>query len=99
MNRLIYGWESFKNFCCLRPPTLRAATGVLSINYRDEKGDSFEILKRLRDYDGSEEEEKKASRVIRNDHGILSLVVANIDRYHGNKLDSHLHCKPGDGHL
>jgi hypothetical protein len=97
VNRLIYGWESFKNFCCLKASNMRASTGVVSINYVDEKGDSLEILKHLREYDGSEESEIEASKVIRSDRGILSLVVANIDRYHGIKLPQEINSKPGDG--
>jgi hypothetical protein len=76
---------------------MRASTGVVSIHYVDEKGETFEILKHLREYDGSEESEIEASRVVRTDKGILSLVVANIDRYHGNKFNAQVNSKPGDG--
>ncbi len=76
---------------------MRASTGVVSINYVDEKGETLEILKHLREYDGSEESELEASRVVRSDRGILSLVVANIDRYHANKFGPEVNSKPGDG--
>jgi hypothetical protein len=76
---------------------MRSSTGVVNINYVDEKGETFEILKHLREYDGSEESEIEASRVIRTDKGILSLLITNIDRYHGNKFESQINSKPGDG--
>ena len=34
--------------------------------------------------------------MIRSDRGIYSLLVSNIDRFHGNKLEGS-NCKPGDG--
>ena len=39
----------------------------------------------------------EASRVIRTDKGILSLLITNIDRFHGSKFDEKVNCKPGDG--
>lgn len=44
---MIFGLESFKKFCCLGNPTLEASTGIASILFKDEKGDSQEITKRL----------------------------------------------------
>jgi len=41
----------------------------------------------------------EASRVIRSDKGILSLLIANIDRFHGDKIKTDINCKPGDGRL
>jgi hypothetical protein len=35
--------------------------------------------------------------VIKDNKGILSLLVANIDRYQGHQLDQDISCKPGDG--
>ena len=35
--------------------------------------------------------------MIRTDKGILSLLVTNIDRFQGNKINSQISCKPGDG--
>ena len=57
----------------------------------------MEILKHLREYDGSEESELEASKVVRSDKGIYTLLLANIDRFHGNKLE--MNGKPGDGRL
>lgn len=37
-NGLIYGWERFKNFCCLGASNMKASTGVVNINYCDDKG-------------------------------------------------------------
>ncbi len=78
---------------------MRSSTGVVNINYIDEKGEALEILKHLREYDGSEESELEASRVIRTDKGILSLLVTNIDRFQGNKISKEVNCKPGDGRV
>jgi hypothetical protein len=71
---------------------------VVSILFVDEKGDSVEILKQLREYEGSEESEIEASKAIKSGRSILSLLIANVDRFHGEKIDS-LNCKPGDGRM
>lgn len=97
-NSAIYSWQRFKNFCCLGSSSLQTSTGVVSILFVDEKGEAVEILKQLREYEGSEESEVEASRAIRSGRSILSLLVANIDRFHGEKIDS-LNCKPGDGRM
>lgn len=34
---------------------MRAATGVVNISFIDDRGEEHEILKHLREYDGSEE--------------------------------------------
>jgi hypothetical protein len=78
---------------------MKASTGVVNIHYFDDKGEEVEVLKHLREYEGSEESEIEASKVIKTDKGILSLLIANIDRFHGDKFDTQLNCKPGDGRV
>ena len=55
-------------------------------------------MKHLREYDGSEESEIEASKVVKSDRGIYSLLISNIDRFHGSKLEK-IGEKPGDGKI
>ena len=77
---------------------MHASTGVVNISFIDDKGREMEILKHLREYDGSEESELEASKVVKSDKGIYSLLISNIDRFHGNKMEL-IGGKPGDGKI
>lgn len=72
LNRLIFGVESFKKFCCLGTPSLES-TGIVSVRSRDEKGESQEVTKQLVKEGGKK--------------GVLSLLFSNIDKHMGGKLE------------
>lgn len=61
-----------KKFCCIGKPSLESSTGIISVIFKDEKGNEQEVTKELR-----QEEGKK---------GIMTLVLSNIDRFQGVKL-------------
>lgn len=45
MNKAIFNLESFKKFCCVGKPTLETSTGVVSVIFQDDKGNSQEVTK------------------------------------------------------
>jgi hypothetical protein len=71
-NKVIFNMESFKKFCCIGKPSLEASTGIVSVTFHDEKGHEQEVTKELRSEEGR--------------RGIMSLVLSNIDRFQGSKL-------------
>jgi hypothetical protein len=61
-----------KKFCCLGSPSLETSTGIVSIFFQDDKGQSQEITKELT---------KEGSK-----RGVATLLFSNIDKYMGMKL-------------
>jgi hypothetical protein len=45
VNKIIYNIESMKKFCCVGSPNMKAATGIVNVHFKDEKGADIEILK------------------------------------------------------
>lgn len=45
VNKAIFNIESFKKFCCIGKPTLETSTGVVSVIFQDEKGNTQEVTK------------------------------------------------------
>lgn len=37
-NKLKYSLEGLKKFCCVGSPSLRESTGIVKMNFMDEKG-------------------------------------------------------------
>jgi hypothetical protein len=97
-NKILYSLEGIKKFCCVGSPTMKSSTGIVKVDFCDEKG-SHEIMKEFRDYVGDEEIDLMESKKGKNRRKILSMVASNIDRFHGEKLDIKDITKMNDGKL
>lgn len=72
VDKAIFSIESLKKFCCIGKPTLETSTGVVSVVFEDEKGNSQEVTKEMRSGEGKK--------------GIMTLLLSNIDRFQGVRL-------------
>jgi hypothetical protein len=49
MDKFVFNIESFKTFCCVGKPSLESSTGIVSVIFKDDKGNEQEVTKELRE--------------------------------------------------
>lgn len=98
LNKFIYSFQGFKKFCCVGESGMREATGVVKIEFEDEKG-SHEILKELREHEGEDEINYMKSKESRNKRKVLSLVLSNIGQFLGERMKGRFQSRMNDQKL
>lgn len=92
--------EGLKKFCCVGTPNMKSATGVVNAQFTDENGEEHEIFREFRDHSEESANNKNVKNVpYRLKSRIMSIVVCNIDRYHGNKIENVKGFKMNDNKL